>query len=139
MLKMSRFKVVDDEGSYYIVDTENLPKSFDDIIEEYNSDEYDDNYSDEDIAMMIAEEWQDMVIENSMSGQENRDMLNKLDEENQQVRMELCDARRDYLIETADISDTLYLDNEIKEIANELDIDLEDYNEYVKCLEVNNV
>ena len=136
---MSRFKVVDDEGSYYIVDTENLPKSFDDIIEEYNSDEYDDNYSDEDIAMMIAEEWQDMVIENSMSGQENRDMLNKLDEENQQVRMELCDARRDYLIETADISDTLYLDNEIKEIANELDIDLEDYNEYVKCLEVNNV
>ena len=139
MLKMSRFKVVDDEGSYYIVDTENLPKSFDDIIEEYNSDEYDDNYSDEDIAMMIAEEWQDMVIENSMSGQENRDMLNKLYEENQQLRMELCDARRDYLIETADISDTLYLDNEIKEIANELDIDLEDYNEYVKCLEVNNV
>ena len=43
-----------------------------------------------------------------------RDLLNELHEENEQLKKELFEERKDYLIETADISDKLYLDDEIE-------------------------
>ena len=48
------------------------------------------------------------------------DLLNKLYDENDQLRKELFEARKDYLIETADISDKLFLEDEINELKKEL-------------------
>ena len=48
------------------------------------------------------------------------DLLNKLYDENEQLRKELFEARKDYLIETADISDKLFLEYEINELKKEL-------------------
>jgi len=48
------------------------------------------------------------------------DLLNELSEKNDGLKKDLFETRKDYLIETADISDKLYLDemieNERKEI-----------------------
>lgn len=48
------------------------------------------------------------------------DLLNELSEKNNELKKDLFETRKDYLIETADISDKLYLDemieNERKEI-----------------------
>ena len=48
------------------------------------------------------------------------DLLNELYEKNNELKKDLFETRKDYLIETADISDKLYLDemieNERKEI-----------------------
>ena len=76
-----------------------------------------------------------------MTQAEVRDMLNKLHDENEQLRkdattliyanqdyrheneqlkQELFEARKDYLIETADISDKLYLDEIIEKERKEI-------------------
>lgn len=49
----------------------------------------------------------------------------QLYEENKELRNELFEVSKSYLIETADISDKLYLDDEIKELAKELRVDYE--------------
>ena len=51
--------------------------------------------------------------------------LNILSEENEQLKQQLFEARRDYLIETADISDKLYLDDEIEKERKEIFGDVE--------------
>ena len=43
-----------------------------------------------------------------------------LEEENEKLKKELFEARKDYLIETADISDKLYLEDEIEEERKEI-------------------
>ena len=48
-----------------------------------------------------------------------------LKEENEQLKKQLFEARRDYLIETADISDKLYLDDEIEKERKEIFGDME--------------
>ena len=45
---------------------------------------------------------------------------NGLAEENEQLKKELFEARKDYLIETADISDKLYLDEMIEKERKEI-------------------
>ena len=52
-------------------------------------------------------------------------LLNSLSEENEQLKKELFEARRDYLIETADISDKPYLDDEIEKERREIFGDVE--------------
>lgn len=49
----------------------------------------------------------------------------QLYEENKELRNELFEVSKSYLIETADISDKLYLADEIKELAKELRVDYE--------------
>ena len=44
----------------------------------------------------------------------------KLQKENEQLKKELFEARKDYLIETADISDKLYLDEMIEKERKEI-------------------
>ena len=44
----------------------------------------------------------------------------KLSDENEQLKKELFEARKDYLIETADISDKLYLDEMIEKERKEI-------------------
>lgn len=48
------------------------------------------------------------------------DTLNSLKEENEQLKQQLFEARKDYLIETANISDTPYLDEYIEELRQEI-------------------
>ena len=45
--------------------------------------------------------------------------------ENEQLKQELFEAKKDYLIETADISDTLHLDEDIKQLRQEIFGDVE--------------
>ena len=40
--------------------------------------------------------------------------------ENEQLKKELFEAKKDYLIETADISDKLHLDEDIKQLRKEI-------------------
>ncbi len=49
-----------------------------------------------------------------------RKALNELNDENEQLKKKLFEARKDYLIETADISDKLYLDEMIEEERKEI-------------------
>ena len=56
-----------------------------------------------------------------------KDFENKLNEQYgiiQSLKQELFEARKDYLIETADISDTLHLDEDIEELRQEIFGDL---------------
>lgn len=46
--------------------------------------------------------------------------LSKYRKENEKLKKELFEARKDYLIETADISDKLYLEDEIEEERKEI-------------------
>ena len=54
------------------------------------------------------------------SDSEVADLLNTVHEENEQLKQQLFEARKDYLIETADISDTLHLDEDIEELRQEI-------------------
>ena len=49
-------------------------------------------------------------------GQKIVDLLNSLSDENEQLRKQCFELEKDYLIETSDISDKIYLDDEIKEL-----------------------
>ena len=44
------------------------------------------------------------------------DLLNELAEENEQLRKQCFELEKDYLIETSDISDKIYLKDEINEL-----------------------
>ena len=48
------------------------------------------------------------------------DVLNDYEKENEQLKQELFETRKDYIIETADISDKLYLDEFIEEARKEI-------------------
>ena len=48
-----------------------------------------------------------------------------LEEENKELKDKLFEAEKDYLIETADISDKLYLDEEIRKLKKEVYGDFE--------------
>ena len=48
------------------------------------------------------------------------ELLNEQEETIQSLKQELFEARKDYLIETADISDTLHLDEDIEELRQEI-------------------
>ena len=46
--------------------------------------------------------------------------LNELNDENEQLKQQLFEARKDYIIETADISDKPYYDKEMEELWKEI-------------------
>ena len=47
---------------------------------------------------------------------EQQDTINKLSDENEQLRKQCFELEKDYLIETSDISDKIYLKDEIREL-----------------------
>ena len=55
-----------------------------------------------------------------ISDMEIVDELNQLNDENEQLKQQLFEARKDYIIETADISDKPYYDKEMEELWKEI-------------------
>ena len=53
------------------------------------------------------------------------DKSKRLEKENKELKDKLFEAEKDYLIETADISDKLYLDEEIRKLKKEVYGDFE--------------
>lgn len=92
-------------------------------------------------AEIICEKLNEIADENEQLKKENKhlrctiesnsqdDYINYLKKQNEQLKQELFEARKDYLIETADISDKLYLEDEIEEERKEI------INEYGTCKE----
>ena len=103
---------------------------------------YDDNdisfsmrlceVTNEEQARTIVGQLNGLVDENEELKKENKflrctiesnsqdDYINYLKKQNEQLKKELFEARKDYLIETADISDKLYLEDEIEEERKEI-------------------
>lgn len=103
---------------------------------------YDDNdisfsmrlceVTNEEQARTIVGQLNGLVDENEELKKENKhlrctiesnsqdDYINYLKKQNEQLKQELFEARKDYLIETADISDKLYLEDEIEEERKEI-------------------
>ena len=63
----------------------------------------------------LLNELQDEILTLKSVNMEYEDALARLEEKNEQLKTDLFEARKDYLIETADISDKLYLDEMIEE------------------------
>lgn len=73
----------------------------------------------------VAEENEQLKKENkhlrcTIESNSQDDYINYLKKQNEQLKQELFEARKDYLIETADISDKLYLEDEIEEERKEI-------------------
>lgn len=60
------------------------------------------------------------IVDVRMQANKICERLNLLSEEKEQLKKELFEARKDYLIETADISDKLYLEDEIEKERKEI-------------------
>ena len=91
-----RFFEIDYDEVYYIIDSSRLQRK--------------------KTAFEDEEEYQEYCLENSLMGTQVVDLLNSLSEENEQLRKQCFELEKDYLIETSDISDKIYLDDEIKEL-----------------------
>ena len=88
--------------------------------------------TNEEQARTIVGQLNGLVDENEELKKENKflrctiesnsqdDYINYLKKQNEQLKQELFEARKDYLIETADISDKLYLEDEIEEERKEI-------------------
>ena len=80
-----RFVSIDNGEVYYITDTQNL-KTLNDYIQEFKKPEYE--FTEKEAISAAKEEYWQMIYENSMSAKENEDMLNRLFEENEQLKRE---------------------------------------------------
>lgn len=52
-------------------------------------------------------------------------LLNGLAEENEQLRKQCFELEKDYVIETSDISDRIYLDDELRELKEKYGVEVE--------------
>lgn len=75
-----------------------------------------DNYNDDKVCIIngIHTEIEAIWLCDFMN--EQQATISALKEENEQLRKQCFELEKDYLIETSDISDKIYLDDEIKEL-----------------------
>lgn len=92
MTEKKRFVAIDSDEVYYITDTKDL-KTLNDYVEEFSKAEYE--FDEEEIVSVAKEEYWQMIYENSMSANENVNMLNQLFEENEQLKQQLSEVRKE--------------------------------------------
>ena len=89
----------------------------DDIL--FYGDELYCDFTEQNI-ISILNHYCESFIELKEIGDYQYGRIKELDEENMDLRKELFEARRDYLIETADISDKLHLEEDIRKLQKEI-------------------
>lgn len=119
--------MIDDGEIYYITDTKGL-KTLNDYIEEFSKAEYE--FTEEEALSTAKEEYWQMIYENSMSANENVNMLNDLLEENEKLKSTNMEME-DYLARLEEKNEQLKKRNENQ--YNQLNelwrlIEDEDYN-----------
>lgn len=122
---------------YYIFDSHTVSEeAVDERIEYDGYNAFEDSLTDKEILKLLNENDElkynlsaHMVDLNNCKGK-----CSALKMENERLKQELFEARRDYLIETADISDKLYLEEEIEKERKEIfgDITKEDVEKMAK-------
>lgn len=79
------------------------------------------SYDPKQVAILKdGEFWLEGQIDTACNHSEICNELNQLTKENEQLKKELFEARKDYLIETADISDKLHLEEWIEKERKEI-------------------
>lgn len=126
-MNKKRFVMIDDGEIYYITDTKGL-KTLNDYIEEFSKAEYE--FTEEEALSTAKEEYWQMIYENSMSANENVNMLNDLLEENEKLKSTNMEME-DYLARLEEKNEQLKKRNENQ--YNQLNelwrlIEDEDYN-----------
>lgn len=87
-----RFVAIDDDELYYITDTEGL-KTVDDFIKEFSKPEYE--FTKDEAMEHAKEEYWQMIYEASMTATENVELLNKLYDENNELKQLLEEIRHE--------------------------------------------
>ncbi|MBR0272389.1 MAG: hypothetical protein IJQ68_10460 [Methanobrevibacter sp.] len=126
MSEKERYFRIDYDEEYYIFDSNKLTKKEVEEKAEYSYDVFSNSLTSEEIIDLLNENDE---LKKSMFelGTIHADEMNKIDDkivelecENEQLKKELFETKRDYLIETADISDKPYLEKELEELQKEI-------------------
>lgn len=125
-----KYILVTDEEYCYTLDTKSEDyKTLEDFekqeFENAKKDNVDIKEYEDAILESASDKYWGWVYENHLEADKVNDIMNVLSDENEQLKKQLFEARRDYLIETADISDKLYLDDEIEKERKEIFGDVE--------------